>query len=321
MTDEWWKRIDVSLWYDHGTEPSGSSGGKWLEEPETERWWLYKETCIPTNGYEQGEDWAEVIATRIAQCLGVPCAPTALCELQGRRGSLSRSILPAGYDLWEGRVVLEDARVPGFLRFIPGEQVRDPDRPHIYRPGHNLTNIRAALQEVDAPEGFEGSPRQGRAFDVFVGYTLLDALIANCDRHDQNWAVLEPQLDSLPRMLAPTYDHGSSLGYNLKDTKRSHCLEDGEALKRWANKGTAHRYEHTRPAKTLVEHAAAALNMGSDETKQWWIKQLQKLDLSDVLTPLKEGKIPEMSSKSVMLVAALLELNLRRLQDAICDRA
>lgn len=244
-----------------------------------------------------------------------------MCAHEGRRGSLSCSIRPDHYDLWGGQVVLEEAQAPGYFRFTPGKKVQDPEKPHILRPGHSLTNIRAALQGVDAPEGFEGGPREGRAFDVFVGYTLLDALVANCDRHDENWAVLQPQLGSMPGILAPTYDHGSSLGYSFAGPKRDRCLAEHRELEKWAAKGTAHRYEHVPPAKTLVEHAAEAMGMGSPDTAKWWAEQVLQLDLSGILDPLEQGAIPEMSEASVKFAAALLKLNLRRLQDAICDHA
>ncbi|MYR33232.1 hypothetical protein GTW20_13395 [Nocardiopsis alba] len=321
MTGVWWIRIDVSGWQDHGVEQSGSNGGRWLEDPGTGRRWLHKKTHVPANGCEQGEDWAEVIATQVAQALGVPCAPTMLCVHEGRRGSLSCSIRPDQYDLWGGQIVLEEAEAPGYFRFTPGRAVGDPERPNIRRPGHSLTNIRAALQGVDAPEGFEGCSKGGRAFDAFVGYTLLDALIANRDRHDENWAVLQPQLGSLPGILAPTYDHGSSLGYNFSGPKRDRCLADSEELERWAMRGTAHRYEHEPPAKTLVDHAVEALGMGSPDTAKWWTEQVLLLDLSEILEPLEQGAIPEMSEASVKFAAALLKLNLRRLQDAISDHA
>ena len=45
----------------------------------------------------------------------------------------------------------------------------------------------------------------------FVGYVLLDAWIANQDRHHENWGALRHG-DEL--RLAPTFDHGASLVNN-----------------------------------------------------------------------------------------------------------
>ncbi len=45
------------------------------------------------------------------------------------------------------------------------------------------------------------------ALDVFVGYLMLDAWIANQDRHHENWGAISLN-DGLH--LAPTFDHGAA---------------------------------------------------------------------------------------------------------------
>jgi hypothetical protein len=219
-----WHREDVSGWAVRGVEQAGSTRNLWLEEPTTCKEWLHKNTLIPSNGVEQGEDWSEVISTRIAMLLGVPCATTRLCTFAARRGSISLSVRPAGHALNEGTVVMERAAVPGFVSHLEGSGGVDPARPQVYRPGHNLVNIRTALTGVAPPPDF-GGPEETTAFDAFAGYMVLDALIANRDRHEQNWAVLTPQLASLPERLAPSYDHASSLGFNLTDNSRQAYLQ------------------------------------------------------------------------------------------------
>lgn len=113
---EVWDRVDVSGWPVLRAEQAGSTENLWLEEPATGRRWLHKDTVIPQNGLEQGEDWSEVISTQVAELVGVPCAATRLCERNGRRGSLSLSVVPDGHDLWEGTVILERADAPGTSR-------------------------------------------------------------------------------------------------------------------------------------------------------------------------------------------------------------
>jgi hypothetical protein len=60
----------------------------------------------------------------------------------------------------------------------------------------------------------------GDGADWFVGYLVLDALIVNGDRHHENWAVLQRNAGEGPRSLAPSYDHASSLGRELRDEER-----------------------------------------------------------------------------------------------------
>ena len=59
---------------------------------------------------------------------------------------------------------------------------------------------------------------RGDGFDMFVGYLMLDALIGNTDRHHENWGIMTGR--GRPQVLAPTYDHASSLGRELSDQKR-----------------------------------------------------------------------------------------------------
>lgn len=316
-----WDRVDASDWEVWEVEQSGSSEATWLLEPSTGERWLHKDTKIPSNGIEQGEDWSEVVSTQVAHLLGVPCAATKLCARAGRRGTLSRSIVPTGHDLWEGAVVLETAGAPGFFPQIEGQPpAEDPQRPGVRRPGQSLTNIRTCLDGVVPPPGFSG-PDGLTAFDVFAGYMILDALIANPDRHEQNWAKLTPRLRTLPEALSPSYDHASSLGHILQEPARLRFINGPGRLEQWAAKGRAVRFEHRPPAPTLVDHAVNAVEMCTDEGADWLRHQLKRLDLSPVLGALNGGEVPGMSEAAATFAHDLLNLNLRRLRDAIGYRA
>ena len=318
MTDEGcWGRQDVSAWVVLSVEQSGSSRNTWLEEPDTDLHWLHKDTVIPRNGLEQGEDWSEVFSTQIASALGIPRADTRLCTRSGRRGTLSLNIRPKGFDLNDGAVALKDCpHVTGYHPHTEEESGVDPDRPGVRRPGHSLQNIRFALDGMLAPPGFEG-PDALDAFDMFSGYMVFDALVANRDRHEQNWAVLTPQLSSFPEQLAPTYDHASSLGYNLRDSHRERLLEDSAAFEKWASKGTAYRFEHAGKPATLVDHAVAAIGMCSPEGADYWHRQIADVDLDWIYAALRNSTVPEMSVAASRFVIALLQHNHERLGDAI----
>ena len=217
-------------------------------------------------------------------------------------------------------MVLENARAPGYFPHTEDEPGIDPRRPDVKRPGHSLGNIKDALTDVIAPPAFEG-PAGSAGYDVFAGYMLLDALIANRDRHEQNWAVLAPQLLTESVSLAPSYDHASSLGYNLLDPRRELLVSEPWRLEGWASKGTAYRFEHTGAPPTLVEHAISALALASAEGADWWRERLATCDLDEVTYDLRSGSIAEMSEPAVTFAVELLDLNLRRLRDAISEHA
>jgi hypothetical protein len=319
MLEGAWVRADVSDWPIRRVEQIGSTQNLWLLDRSTGQEWLHKDTVIPSNGIEQGEDWAEVMSTRVAMELGVPCATTRLCIREGRRGSLSLSVIPEAHDLWEGPVVLEASGASGYFRHVEGEPGIDPDRPGVRRPGHNLPNIREALGDVGSPLMF-GGPATLTGFDVFAGYVLLDALIANRDRHEQNWAILAPRVKDSRDTLAPSYDHASSLGYNLTDERRRAFLAAPERLVAWAEKGTAYRFEHSARPESLVAHAMNALALSSRQGADWWAERIHGLRLQPLISEVLEEQVPDVSPDAARFACELLELNAGRLRDALRDR-
>jgi hypothetical protein len=166
--------------------------------------WLFK-YCRPGTG----EDWAERIAAEIAQLLRLPHADVELATFNGHRG-----------------VVVRDFTVGGELALVHGNELlleADPTYPantgsYYQVSAHTVASIAAALtgirwaQDKWLRSGVEDS------LDLFVGYLMLDALIGNTDRHHENWGVLIMKKDTGPRftVLAPTYDHASSLGRELR---------------------------------------------------------------------------------------------------------
>ena len=312
--DPWdpWDRIVVDNWSLLGQEQQGSEGAQWLEDPEG-RHWLHKDVVIKS-GFRQGEDWSEVMSSAVAFAMGASRADTRLCRRCGRDGSLSLSVKPLGYNMFDGGVWLDGhPKVQGYL-----VGVRETDA--LVRPGHTLGNIEVALSEVEAPPGTDDHDLT--AFDHFVGYLLLDALVANRDRHEQNWAVLEPQLGEDLARLAPSYDHATSLGFNLRDDDRCKRIADTQALERFAAHGTAWRFEHPKGQRppALVDLAVAALALASPRGRQHWIDTVRRLDLIPACQALNGVEVSGLSEPARTFISLILDLNLRRLRDAIDSR-
>jgi hypothetical protein len=310
-----WVRVDCSGWDVLTDETQSSEDAVWLRDPHRVRW-LYKAATVqPADGRRDGEDWAELIATLVATALGVPCAEVRLCTGPRGEGSISRTVIPELYDIREGLVWVPDRL---------GLQEYAPKRPGqmMSRPGHSLEKIRESLRGVSAPpasdhlDGLDG-------YDTFAGYLCLDALIANRDRHEQNWAVLEPALlGDDPTMLAPSFDHGSGLGYNLTDAARSAKAADAGALERFAVRGTAHRFEHPQGTgpMTLVAAAGHGLALASPAARAYWHAQVAALDLSELRSAVTGAPCDAMSDPARTMVGKLLEVNLRRLRDELDHR-
>ena len=296
MTDQY-EIVDVTAWSVQDTESVGGDEKVWLADPLGQVWLFKPRTERPDR--IQGEDWAEKIAAEIARQLGIPAAHVELAIRDGVRGTISLNLRPDGWERQHGDVLLAEL----VLDYRP--KTRD-------RHGHDLNNIARALDNFGPPLGTDPSLPM-TAFEVFAGYLVFDALIANQDRHEQNWAVLRPLPGEGTGALAGSYDHGSCLGFNLTDVTRQFEL-DREGINRWAGRATAQRFDQATDGQlTLVELACAALSQCSPAAREHWLSALEAL--GEALWDDIIDRIPELSDPTRTFVGALLDINRRRLLD------
>jgi hypothetical protein len=288
--------LDVADWQLVSFEPAGSDQKVWLTSDSSSRA-LFK----PNRGHqhsEQGEDWAEKLVAEIAKLIGIPAAEIDLAKRSGIRGCVSYNVSPVTFELQPGATLIGELVGADF----------DPRDRHAH--GHTLANIATALAAYGVPPGFAG-PSEISGFGVFAGYLVLDALVANRDRHCENWAVLRTT-DRSPDKLAPSYDHASSLGFNLQDDRRERLLHDTRTFETFLRKGDAYRFEDGQRT-TLVDYAIRALAMAGDLTRTFWLDRLAGLDPTEL--PLLTARIPTMSDRARSLAVELLIANRRRLLD------
>ncbi|MGH3282775.1 MAG: hypothetical protein ACRDNW_27105, partial [Trebonia sp.] len=215
MSDEPFPVLDVSEWDIVADETSGAEEKYWLQE-SAGLLWLFKPVTVK-EGHVHGEDWAEKVVSELGCLLGIPCARIELAVFHGRTGSISANLRPEAFELQPGQVLFEVCAVPGYVH-----------RKGRCSPGHTLENIRTVLDGALPPPSC-AVPFEATAYDIFAGYVLLDAWVANRDRHDNNWAVLRPLVASdEPLRLCGSYDHGGSLGFNVTDDARARRLAEDE---------------------------------------------------------------------------------------------
>lgn len=176
---------------------------------------------------DTGEDWSEKIASELCELLKLPHAQYDLATWRDKRGVVSPTFVPSGGRLVLGNELLArvDSQYPA-RRFFRVSQ-------------HTLRRVLGIVRQtfVNLPIEMSGVPGVETAVDVFVGYLMLDAWIANQDRHHENWAVIVTPERNVH--LAPTYDHASSLGRNETDQSRKDRLttrDRGRSMERYVER-------------------------------------------------------------------------------------
>ncbi len=195
-------------------EQMGTKKKFWLFNTETNERWLFK-----YNRPDTGEDWSEKIASEIAELIGLPHAITHLAELAGERGILVKDFTEGKK---KGHLVHGNELLTAFDPKYPSNRFRKVSQ-------HSIENIVGVLSNlsIQLPKGYCFPPRMNNAVGLFLGYLMLDALIGNTDRHHENWGILlrkESSEQPFYRELAPTFDHASSLGRELSETRREELL-------------------------------------------------------------------------------------------------
>ena len=260
-----YSEIDVTDWPLERSEPLGTKPKRWLRKPgddeQAEERWLMKDATYSTRAdgttYFKGDDWAERIASGVADCLRLPAARTELVvrrfDTDDRLGVISRSVVEEHEELVLGNQLLAQ-----------------PVSRH-QREGYTIGAVREALEDVDAAPGASDG---FSAWDVFAGYLLLDALIGNTDRHEQNWAVI---VGGESLRLAPSFDHASSLGFLLDPRERERRLmtrDLGYAPEAWADRAKSEFEGKPHPVDVFHE----ANGMLDSRARDRWLERCEDID-------------------------------------------
>jgi hypothetical protein len=159
------------------------------------------------------------------------------------------------------------------------------------------------------------APERSSALDVFVGYLMLDAWIANQDRHHENWSlVVSPEP---ARHLAPTYDHASSLGSNEPDKARKDRLtthDKGRSMEHYVERARSAFFLSPSSSKLMSTfeafHEAGKVR---PEAARWWLESLIDVLRRDVQRIFEEIPRHLISEVAIEFALKMLDLNRQRL--------
>ncbi|MGE4071127.1 MAG: hypothetical protein AB7E72_08125 [Lysobacterales bacterium] len=256
-----------------------------------------------------GEDWAEKISCELAARLGLPHVHYDLAEesIDGTPGVVCASIATGDRQLVLGNQLLLDRDTN-----YPMEDVR-----HYKVRAHTVDAVANVLNGLEPPTSeWTSNLPDGivTALDCYLGYVMLDALVANQDRHHENWGAL--RVETVLR-LAPSFDHGASLARNLSDAERKSRLDStdrGFQVPTFAQRARSAFYENdtaTRAMGTLAAWQAFAQRSLVAATA--WKQRLASIDAATINTLLQEIPPNRLSVIGQRFTAALLLENQRRI--------
>lgn len=281
--------VDVAEWAAAEDEHLGTKPKQWLRDPDGRRW-LWKAATVnhtSAGDYAKGDDWAERIATEVARALAVPVARAELARRDAQFGTVSLSVVVDDEQLVHGNELLPEVDVIG-------ADSHD-------RTGYTVDAVQRALAGATS-----GEPGMS-AFDCFVGYLVVDAVVGNTDRHQENWAVIEEP--SGARRLAPSFDHASSLGFALSEGDKADRLStrDGNRTPEvWAARARS-RFEHQ---PNPVDVAVAGLVRAESDRSSGLLGRLQALDIAGIIERVPQGR---MSATSREFARRVVESNRARM--------
>ena len=275
----------------------GSKNKFWYLDPtEEEEYWLFKYPRSNT-----GEHWAEKIAAEVAALLEIPHARVELAVLEKNKGSVTKSFAQEGQELVHGNQMLKRA-IHGY----------DPEK-EFRQSSHTLANIWQVMDRV-----FGESEHAEKAKGRLAEYVVLDALIGNTDRHHENWGILRrEQKGWVDLFVAPSFDHASSLGRELQDTRRDRILAE-DRIGDYVEKGRGAIYwsEADRRGPSPLELVRRA-TLSYPDLFRPALTKLEKLDEGSVDALVNRVPSDWMSSSARKFAIALMHYNFEQLQELI----
>jgi hypothetical protein len=271
-----------------------------------EKYWLKDgQGLFKIGRLNTGENWAEKVAAELCGLLHLPHANYELATFKQQKGVLSQTIVPINGQLEMGNQLLAEihSNYPSHERY----KVTD----HTFGRIHHYLQSKEILLPLDwEPPGTEIKT----AFDVFVGYLLLDTWIANQDRHHENWGVIRHKGEIY---LAPTYDHAASMGQNETDETRKDRLnsqDNRRHISAYIEKARSAIYlnkSDQKPLSTLEVFKMAAER--NPESARLWKRLLADISQEQCLDIFEKIPQDEISSTAIEFALELLKLNQSRI--------
>lgn len=251
-----------------------------------------------------GEDWSEKISYEIAHFLNIPTARYELAVNDEEVGVVSYYMVPDKCELIHGNQLLLEIG-----------SISDDNKVRIDRKTHTINNVHQVLGSIGCrkPIGHNSFEGVKSPFDFFVGYLMLDVLVGNQDRHEENWAVVRTEEGNYH--LAPSFDHAASMGRNESDENRRSRLgsEDvGQQICTYVRRAKSQFFGKNGKRLKTIEAFECVLNV-SPVAAGSWLEKLKNLTDSVIEELVRQVPSSRMSPTAKEFTIEFLKCNRNRL--------
>ena len=289
-------------------EPLGTKRKFWFQDDDDDNFMKMFKIGRPNTG----ENWVEVVVAEICSLLHIPHAKYEFATWSENEGTITPSFVLKEHRLIHGNELLAKTYKMLPLEIDYPMYKNNENQSYAIRE-YKLKLVLAIMKNkfLKMPISYQNDALNN-PIDIFIGYIMLDCLIANQDRHHENWSwIISPSKEVF---LSPTYDHASGLGCREDDKTKKERLETNDSRRQVSHfvaRAKTPFYDKGKRLTTLE-----AFELCADENKEaaiYWLDKLEKLEIHRV----KEifNAIPDalISKESVEFALKILEENTKRL--------
>ena len=199
--------VDVSGWKEDVYDASGSRTKWWLINPDGVKF-VFKIPKGTHGSLSIGENYSEFLAYKLGtQLFNLKIPEIKFAVRNGVQGVISKNFIDKKYEFLEISDYFQEFNLDFNTEHLP----------------HYKLSI--ALKIMDKFSMLQN----------FFEMCIFDILIANQDRHCENWGILK-EIKKGEFEFAPLYDNGSSLGCYLTEARIQNCLGDERAFNGFNNR-------------------------------------------------------------------------------------
>lgn len=252
-----------------------------------------------------GDNWVEVVVADICELLNIPHAKYNFAEYQNDVGTATYNFVPDGARLVHGNELLAKAYKKIDIDY--DENIFYKVREYNLKVIHVILSNKAFNPAIDVVEydDFE------TAFDMFIGYLILDCLISNQDRHHENWGLI---ILGDFMYIAPTFDHASGLGSIENDEKKHIRLYGSDprvTVEKFVQKAKTPFYDKNKLLSTY--EAVEICSKLNKKMTLYWLTKIDNLNFDKIQAIFDKVPANLISDISIKFAVAMIKANRERL--------